>query len=154
VCLKKGAHAIQTAALAGGIIRTVIFCGLLFSTIKYFKFPKGTIFFALLAEAVGIGFMGGQFQYIFSALIAGFLTELVYDMSYHRLHKHHHLRIFGFLIPVVFFIPYVLVSMFYSPSWWSVHMIAGMIVVNGIVGWLMTYLIEPPKPHDYPTLRS
>ncbi|MDB4940129.1 MAG: hypothetical protein JWO40_554 [Candidatus Doudnabacteria bacterium] len=149
-----GVSYIQSAALAGGILRTFIFCAMLFSTLKFFKFPKGSLFAILMAEGVGIGLMGGQFQFLISAAIAGIFTEIVYHLFYERYNKHIYLRIFGFLIPAVFYVPYIVVSSWQDHSWWSIHMIAGLVVMNSIVGWLLTYLIEPPKPHDYPTLKD
>jgi hypothetical protein len=145
-----GTSYIQAAALAGSVLRTIIFCSLLFSTIKFFKFPVGSLFAVLFSEALGIGLMGGQFQYIFSAIAAGVLTELVYHILYARLDEPIILRVFGLLLPMVFFLPYIFITLLYNPTWWSVHMIVGEVIINAIAGLLLTYLIMPPLPHSNP----
>lgn len=140
-----GVSYIQAAALSGAMVRTVLFCAMLFTTLKSFRFPKGSLLMLLLAEGIGIAFMGGQYQYIASAAVAGLLAEIIYHTMYGQLHDPKHLRIFGFLIASMFYIPYIFTSLVYDPTWWSIHMIAGMVVMNGIAGYLLTYLVRPPE---------
>lgn len=54
-------------------------------------------------------------------------------------------RVFAFIAPALYFGAYVVALMLTEGSTWSVHMLSGMVVLAGIVGWLLSYLVMPPR---------
>src|SRR5215475_12911212 len=54
------------------------------------------------------------------------------------------LRLFAASVPLLWSGGYFLVLHLTHGIWWTVHVWAGVIVVAGLVGWLVSYLVVPP----------
>jgi hypothetical protein len=54
-------------------------------------------------------------------------------------------RVFAFIAPVLYFGAYVLALLLTEGSNWSVHLLSGMVVLAGLVGWMLSYLVIPPR---------
>jgi len=80
--------------------------------------------------------------------VAGALVDVIYHKLFSGLDKAHMLRIFGFLLPIGILLPYVATVLLKSGTWWSAHFVGGYIVIAGIAGTLMTYLLVPPGDHE------
>lgn len=57
-------------------------------------------------------------------------------------------RLFAFLAPAVLFYVYVVTILARYGTWWSVHLTAGVPVITGIVGLLVSYVTLPPGRED------
>ncbi len=53
-------------------------------------------------------------------------------------------RLFAFSAPVLVFGAYFVALIFVEGSLWTVHMLSGTVMLSGVVGWLLSYLIVPP----------
>ncbi len=58
----------------------------------------------------------------------------------------HALRVYAFITPALLYLGYFLAVRLTVGIWWSVHLWTGTIVLAGIVGWLLSYLLVP-SPH-------
>jgi len=133
--------------VAGTIIFTGIFLGMILACLKHWRFPLGSFTFTLTLNALALSFLEGNYPLIIlGALVSGILIDLLYQSLAGRLNQEKYLRLFGFITPVLIFLPYELVIMSTTGTNWSVHMWAGNILISGIAGLLMTYLIKPPEP--------
>ena len=54
------------------------------------------------------------------------------------------LRLFAGGVPLIWYSMYFLALHLTDGIWWSVHVWAGVIVLSGLVGWLLSYLVVPP----------
>jgi len=54
-------------------------------------------------------------------------------------------RLFAFAAPAVFYLCYFLALLLTEGIAWSVHLSVGSIVLAGITGWLLSYLVLPPR---------
>jgi hypothetical protein len=54
------------------------------------------------------------------------------------------LRLFAGGVPLIWYSVYFLALHLTEGIWWSVHLWAGAIVLAGLVGWLLSYLVVPP----------
>lgn len=52
-------------------------------------------------------------------------------------------RVFAFLAPAILYGLYFAALALAGPIWWSVHMWAGAVVLAGLAGWLVSYLVVP-----------
>jgi hypothetical protein len=52
-------------------------------------------------------------------------------------------RIFAFLVPAILYGLYFAALALTGPIWWTVHMWAGAVVLAGLSGWLVSYLVVP-----------
>jgi hypothetical protein len=57
-------------------------------------------------------------------------------------------RLFAFAAPAAFYLWYFLALMLTDGVAWSVHLWVGSIVLAGIAGWLLSYLLLPPRSSE------
>ena len=63
------------------------------------------------------------------------------------------LRWFAFAIPAISSAAYFAGVLATGGTWWSIHLVAGSIVISGLAGWLLSYLVFPvPGPGERPEL--
>ncbi|MCX6046155.1 MAG: hypothetical protein NT075_13675 [Chloroflexi bacterium] len=53
-------------------------------------------------------------------------------------------RLFAFGAPVLVFGAYFVALLYVEGSVWTIHMLTGTVILSGVVGWLLSYLIVPP----------
>ena len=53
-------------------------------------------------------------------------------------------RLFAALVPVELFSLYFLTLVLLGGVWWPIPLWTGAIVLGGVVGWFVSYLIVPP----------
>jgi hypothetical protein len=54
------------------------------------------------------------------------------------------LRLFACAVPVILYLVYFLTLWITRGIVWSVHLSVGSIVVSGVAGWLISYVLIPP----------
>ena len=131
--------------VANAIVFTGIFMGLALASIRHWIFPFGSFATILTLNAIAITVMHGKYHvFILTAFVAGILIDILYQKVCSLSLKERHIRIFGMLAPMILFTIYVGTILLTDITPWSIHMWAGMIVISGITGYLMTYLVVPP----------
>lgn len=131
--------------VANAIVFTGIFMGLVLASIRHWIFPIFSFTAILTLNALAITIMHGEHHYfILTALIAGLLIDILYKRTCTLALRERHIRLFGIFAPVILFTTYVLTILAADSTTWSIHMWAGMIVISGITGYLLTYLVMPP----------
>ncbi len=118
--------------------------GLILSIVRLFNIPPGgfTLFFVL--QAIGASILGKHYIFIATGLLAGSVIDLFYQVLGRRIKDTGALRLFGFLVPLLFFASYTATVLLAYGTWWSIHMVAGSIFAAGATGYLMTFLVVPP----------
>jgi hypothetical protein len=54
-------------------------------------------------------------------------------------------RVFAFIAPLLYMGSYVVALLLTEGSAWSVHLLSGAVVLSGLTGWLLSYLLLPPR---------
>jgi hypothetical protein len=54
-------------------------------------------------------------------------------------------RVFAFIAPVLYIGAYVVALLLTEGSNWSVHLLSGGVVLAGAAGWLLSYMLIPPR---------
>lgn len=54
-------------------------------------------------------------------------------------------RVFAFIAPVLYIGSYVIGLLLTEGSTWSLHTLSGAVALSGTVGWLLSYLMLPPR---------
>ncbi len=131
--------------IANAIVFTGIFMGLVLASVRHWIFPFGSFALILGLNAVAVTLMHGAYYYfILTALIGGVLIDFFYQAFCSLELKERHIRIFGIFAPMALFVTYAASILVVDTSPWSVHMWGGMIVIAGLTGYLLTYLVVPP----------
>lgn len=131
--------------IANAVIFTGIFMGLVLASVRHWIFPFGSFTLVLGLNALAVTLMHGKYYFfILTALVAGLLIDILYQKFCSLALREKHVRIFGTLAPIILFTTYVVSLFLFDAISWSVHMWAGMILISGITGFLMTYLVISP----------
>jgi hypothetical protein len=129
------------------LVFTVIFLGMVFSTMRHWHFPFGSFTWILTINAVlSTAMMNEHYEFIVAAFLGGCLVDFIYnELIVKNSHKMSHVHTFGFLAPVLIFSMYMATVFLNDTIAWSVHVWAGTIVIAGITGYLLSYLVIPTE---------
>lgn len=80
--------------------------------------------------------------------LAGLLVDVLYARLRPTATTPTAWRLFAFALPATFYLCYFLALMLTEGIAWSVHLWVGSIVLAGIAGWLLSYLLLPPRSSE------
>jgi hypothetical protein len=147
----RALHESQSLSIAGMLLQIGLLMGFVLLAVRRWgdRLPFGTftIFFGL--NAYGMSLMTDEYRLVSAALAAGLLADIKVRKLAPSLVRTGALRLFAAEVPMTYYILYFIALMTSGKVWWSVHMWTGAIVMAGVVGLLMSYLLVPPRvPHD------
>ena len=93
-----------------------------------------------------MSFMHDQYRFIPAAAAAGLAADLLLRWLQPSRVRSGALRLFAFAVPAINYALYFVVLMVTQGIDWSVHLWTGSIVLAGVVGLLLSYLLIPPAP--------
>jgi hypothetical protein len=135
--------------VASVLLQTALLMAIVLLTARIGALPRGglTLIVTLNAAAMGVLNFSGDYPL---ALVAGAgVAGLLVDTLYARLHPSAATptawRLFAFALPATFYLCYFLALMLTEGIAWSVHLWVGSIMLAGIAGWLLSYLLLPPR---------
>ena len=85
-------------------------------------------------------------------LVAGIGADVLYCLFQPEIQRTHQLRLFAVLVPVGLYSLYFLTLALLGGVWWPIPLWTGAIVLSGIVGWFVSYLVVPsvlPEAADH-----
>jgi hypothetical protein len=137
----------QLLGALGLLMQAVIVTGVVLIALRHILLPPGSITFMLTATAFLICTQLGHFEYVWVGLVVGAVSDLMLVLARPRSDRLLQLRFFaagmGLLLPSVYLVVGQLAT---RPTYWIFDVIAGSILVCGMTGWLVSYLIFPD--HD------
>jgi hypothetical protein len=138
----------QRMGLSAILIQSAFMIGLVLFVIqrwRHWPLPFGSLTVMLTVNAALMGILEIDFRFLAVGLPAG----LIADGLIRRLRpslSSFRFRLFAFAVPAVYFACYFEVLAWTDGLWWPLDLWAGAIVMAGIVGWLISYLVLPPSP--------
>ncbi len=134
--------------IASILLQTAIFMGAVLIVMRRWWLPFGAFTLIYTISSVVSSLMAKSSPVIGVALLAA-LTGLVIDVLYRVLRPTRErtveIRIFAFLTPIVIYCIYFLALAAIKGIAWSVHLWVGSIVMSGIVGLLLSYVLVQPE---------
>jgi hypothetical protein len=91
-----------------------------------------------------MSFMQDHYRFIPAAALAGLGADLLIRWLTPSRERSRGIRLFAFAVPVLYYVFYFVVLMLTQGINWSIHLWTGSIVLAGMVGLLLSYLIIPP----------
>lgn len=129
------------------LVQIMLKMGVVLLALRRWRVPVGSITLVFTLNALLMCTLDPHDDY--GLIIPVLLTGLVADGLLARLkpspERSWAFRLFAFVIPVVFYLFYFEALRLMKGWWWSVHLWTGAIVLAGLVGWLLSYLILPPQ---------
>lgn len=134
----------QAFAVVSMVLQTLLLMGLVLITIRRWTLPLGSLTLVFTLNIALLSLMQNHYQVILAAMLAGLMADLLIQWLKPSVERPEALRIFAFLVPMIFSLCYFLSLAFTTGISWSIHLWLGSTVVTGITGWLMSYLLVPP----------
>lgn len=147
----------QNGSAANGItdilLITALMMGFVLLALRRWKLPFGTFtcMFGLNGALMVVFFPRGLLISFPTALLGGLAADIVYRLLQPALDQPASVRLYAFLVPMMFFILYFIdlsivgpLAVFQSGIIWSVPFWAGAPVLAGIAGFLLSYVMLPP----------
>src|SRR6266478_4189720 len=138
-----GAAGLGVASVTGLLVAVVLL------TARIGTLPRGGLTLIVALNAAAMGFLNFSGDYPLALVVGAGVAGLLGDTLYARLHPSAAApsawRLFAFALPATFYLCYFLALMLTEGIAWSVHLWVGSIVLAGIAGWLLSYLLLPPR---------
>ena len=131
------------------LVQTGLLMGTILLVLRFGTLPAGALTVVITLNAVGMGFLSIYGNYplalVVAAGAAGLLADVLRALVCPTPARRLAWRLFGFVVPAVFYLCYFLALMLTEGMAWSVHLWTGSVVLAGIAGWLLSYLLLPPR---------
>lgn len=133
--------------IASILLQTVLFMGAVLIAMRRWWLPFGTFMLMYTISSVVSSLMAKS-SLVLGVTILAVLTGLLIDLLYRLLkptrERTVEIRIFAFFTPIVINSIYFLSLAAIKGIAWTVHLWVGSIVMSGIVGLLLSYMLVPP----------
>lgn len=129
--------------LAGLIVFPLLLLGTALALVRRFDLPVGSLATVFLLPALANTVIHGDFFLIAPAVVAGAVGDAACRVARPTADEPRALRAFGAFVPTAFAATYVGVV---EVAWgvaWTVHVWTGAIVLAGMAGLLLTYVVRP-----------
>ena len=134
----------QALGVASVLLQTACLMGLVLVALRCWRLPRGTFTLVFTLNAVLLSVLRGEYRLIPAALLAGLAADVLVYWLRPSAARPILMRLFAFIVPVVLYSLYFAILMLSGRIWWSVHVWTGAVVLAGIVGWLVSYVLVPP----------
>jgi hypothetical protein len=134
----------QSLGIVGILLQTGLLMGLVLLTAMRWVLPFGSLLLMFTLNALLMSFMQDHYRFIPAAALAGLGADLLIRWLKPSRERSGALRLFAFTVPVLYYVFYFVVMMLTQGIGWSVHLWTGSIVLAGVIGLLLSYLIIPP----------
>jgi hypothetical protein len=134
--------------VAGILLQTGILMATILLAVRHARLPRGALTLIVTLNAAAMGFLNFSGGYPLALVVGAGVAGLTIDVLYARLRpsttRPAAWRLFAFAAPATFYLCYFLALMLTEGIAWSVHLWTGSIILAGIAGWLLSYLLLPP----------
>ena len=136
----------QAVSVLGALVLSAAAVGMFAVMLQQERLPFGAITFIFVLVIAAHSLMREGTEAIPAALLAGVLGDVWLHLTETRLKRITGLRVFCFIIPFAYYLALMgLMPLRYGALWWAVHMTAGLPVVTGLAGILISFVAWPPK---------
>ncbi|MEE8290351.1 MAG: hypothetical protein V3R80_02630, partial [Candidatus Tectomicrobia bacterium] len=135
-----------------GVVSLLFDAGLLMGfvllALRRWTLPPGALTLVVTCNAIAMGFLYHHGAYPLLHVAARATAGVVADVLLYKLRPSLQrlgaLRLFAFVMPALISAFYFLALQMAQGMWWSIHLWAGVIVLTGVTGLLLSYLLVPP----------
>ncbi len=134
----------QSLGVSAFLIQPALLMGIVLFGLRRWRLPFGTLTLMLLINTALLSLLHDQYVLIPSAAFAGLLADGLLWLLRPSADRLTALRLFAFAVPAILYALYFLTLLLTTGIAWSTHLWAGAIVLAGVVGLLLSYLVAPP----------
>jgi hypothetical protein len=134
----------QSLGLAGILLQSVVLAALSLMLVTRWKLPVGTLSLILGVNTALMSVLTDEYRLIPAGLLAGVIADALVWRWSPSLQRPRAWQAFAFAVPAAFSALYFLTLKITSGLGWSIHLWAGAILLSGLVGWSLSWLIMAP----------
>jgi hypothetical protein len=134
----------RSLGITGFLLQTGLMMSVVFCTMRRWTLPLGSLTLVFGLNATFMSFLQDQYHLIPAAALAGLAADLLIRWLKPSMERSESLRLFAFAVPLVYYALYYAVLIMTRGLGWSVHVWTGSIVLSGVVGLLLSYVLLPP----------
>jgi hypothetical protein len=139
----SGANIRLAAGAAAVLVQSGVLMGLLMLLLRRWTLPPGSFTLMFTLNAALLATQRDEYLLILVAAAGGLFADVLAWRLKPSPTRTGALRLFAFAVPVVLYALYFFMLSRLSGIWWTTHMWAGTVVLAGIVGLLLSYLVAP-----------
>jgi hypothetical protein len=144
----RGVTFLRTSlGIAGFLLQTTLMMGIVLCAVRRWALPLGSFTLLFGLNATLMSFMQDQYHLIPGAALAGLGADLLVRWLKSLTERSGALRLFALTVPIMYYVLYYVALIVTRGLEWSVHVWTGSIVLSGVVGLLLSYVLIPaPMP--------
>lgn len=140
----------QAIGVASILVQTGILMGIVLTVLRKWEFPFASFAVLVGLNAALMSILQDQYRFILASIISGFVVDIFYKIIRPKTSRPRAIRLFATLAPITIYSAYTATIFLTSGTSWSIHLWAGAIVMTGITGFLLSYLVvEPVRGESY-----
>ncbi len=149
----------QMLGIASVLLQTGVLMGLLLPILRRWTLPLGSLTFIFTTNIALLAFMRdrtlatGPLPIIGAALVAGLAADILCRVLRPASEATQNLRIIAFAIPATLYALYFGTLQVFSGIWWTLPFWTGAVVLAGIVGLLLSFVLAPTGTSEGPKFR-
>jgi hypothetical protein len=130
--------------ISGMLLQTALLMGVFLLALRRGPLPFGAFALMLGLSTALVVVLNDQYRVLPAALAAGLASDLLIAWLRPAVERPAALRLFAFAAPAIFYALYMLTLFLTQGIQWTVHLWAGAIVLAGVTGYLLSFLVAPP----------
>ena len=134
----------QSLGVVSILLQAGLLMGLVLLAVSRWRLPLGSLTLVFALNATFMSFMRDQYHLSPAATLTGLVADLLIHGLRPSVERSGPLRLFALTVPLVYYTLYFVTLIVTSGLEWSVHVWTGSIMLSGIVGLLLSYLLKPP----------
>lgn len=135
----------QGMVIMGALFHGVVIAGMILLLLKRSRIPFGTVTIMFALNAFAMGKMRHGIEILPAVTAAGLLLDILVAALRARPWA---MRVIAFAIPFLYYASTTITMLLLEGSWWSIHMWAGMPVMAGMAGLLLSVIAWPPAMRE------
>ncbi|HET8852577.1 MAG TPA: LpqB family beta-propeller domain-containing protein [Ktedonobacteraceae bacterium] len=134
----------QSLGITSILFQATLLMALVLLLLRRWMLPFGSLTLIFTLNAALMSVLADQYPLILAALLAGVIADVLMWWLKPSATRPVEFRLVAFLIPVAFYGLYFLDLLLTNGVAWSVNLWMGSIVLSGVIGLLLSYLLVPP----------
>ncbi|MBA2681405.1 MAG: hypothetical protein H0U76_23770 [Ktedonobacteraceae bacterium] len=140
---------LKSRTVAGLLLQTTLLMGVILVAVRRWQLPVGSMTVLIAPNAALMTVFSDSYLLIPGALAAGIIADVLLWRLRPSVKRIDALRTFAIAVPIVYYTFYFATLGITYGITWSIHLWMGAIVMSGVVGLLLSYvLVAPQLPVD------
>ncbi len=136
---------LKSHAVAGILLQTIILMSMILIALRRWQLPIGSMTLLIFLSTALMTVFSDTYILIPGALLAGIVADVLLWRLRPSVKRVDALRTFAVAVPIVYYAFYFATLGLTSGITWSIHLWLGAIVMSGVVGLLLSYVLVAPQ---------